>query len=198
MQRVKKVRTASPRPAIRSEEHVTKEFFTNQYCRFEGPITQMVSLLPADKLDWSPADNTMASRALIQHLIDSSQGMASMLVSGEWIPRPADTDGGKGKTKEQFSTEVKAAFAQARTTLDGLTQEQFETARSKIEAGPVSMEGTAEELGVSLCLIHTAYHVMQLFWYLKQAGVDADSGTLYFGMPPGQFSTRATEMQATA
>lgn len=67
-------------------------------------------------------------------------------------------------------------------------------------AGPVSFEGSTEELGVSLVLIHTANHVMQLFWYLRQIGVDADSGTLYFGLPPGQFSTRMTpeQMQAMA
>ncbi len=56
---------------------MTKEFFINQYCRFEGPVTQMFSLLPDDKLDWSPAENTMTTRALVQHLIDSTQGMAA-------------------------------------------------------------------------------------------------------------------------
>ena len=177
---------------------MTKEFFINQYCRFEGSVTQMFSLLPDDKLDWSPAENTMTTRALVQHLIDSTQGMAASLVSGQWEPRPADLDGGRGKSKEQLLADVKSAFEQARTTLNQMTQEQFETARSKIEAGPVTLEGTAEEMGVSLCLIHTANHVMQLFWYLRQAGVDADSGTLYFGMPPGQFSTRASEMPATS
>ncbi len=40
---------------------------------------------------------------------------------------------------------------------------------------------------------------MQLFWYLRQAGVDADSGPLYFGMPPGEFSMRMQpQMQAAS
>ena len=169
---------------------MTKEFFINQYCRFEGPITRMLSLFPDDRLEWSPVENTMATRAVVQHMIDFVPGMAASLVSGEWSPRPADLEGGHGKNKQQLLDDVKAAFAQARTTLGQMTQEQFETSRSKIEAGEVKFEGTAEEMGVSLCLIHLTNHVMQLFWYLRQSGIDADSGVLYFGMEPGQFSTR--------
>ena len=177
---------------------MTKEFFINQYCRFEGPITRMLSLFPDDQLEWSPVENTMTTRDVVQHMIDAVPRMATSLVSGDWEPRPADLDGGSGKTKQQLLDEVKAAFAQARTTLEEMTQEHFETSRSKIEAGEVKFEGTAEEMGVSLCLIHTANHVMQLFWYVRQSGIDADSGVLYFGMEPGQFSTRGQFTGAAA
>ena len=50
---------------------------------------------------------------------------------------------------------------------------------------------------MSLALAQLTNHTMQLFWYLRQVGVDADSGTLYFGMPPGKFSTHLQpQMQA--
>lgn len=172
---------------------MTKEFFINQYTRFEGPITQMLALFPEDKLDWSPVENALTTRAVVQHLSDAVPEMAASLVSGQWTPRPADAEGGKGKSRDQLVAGVRQAFSKARATLEGLSQEQFETSRSKIEAGAINLEGTIEELGVSLCMIHSANHVMQLFWYLRQAGVDADSGTLYFGMLPGQFSTRSTK-----
>ena len=167
-----------------------KEFFTNQLCRFEGPITQILSLMPEDKLDWNPTENTMTTRAVVQHLVDGVEDHARSMVSGEWVPKPADLEGGSGKTKDQLLDEVKQAFANAREAMQALSQEDFETVQVKIEAGAITLEGTTEEIGVSLALVHLANHTMQLFWYLRQAGVDADSGTLYFGMPPGQFSTR--------
>ncbi len=37
---------------------------------------------------------------------------------------------------------------------------------------------------------HLANHTIQLFRHLRQEGVEAASGTLYFGMPPGEFFTR--------
>ncbi len=175
-----------------------KEFFADQLCHFEAPITQMLTLLPDDKLEWSPAANTMPARALVQHLTDAIRSHAASMVSGQWVPQPADVAGGKGKTKQQLLKEVKETFAGARQTLEKLNQHDFETRRVTIDAGKVSLEGTTEEIGVSLALRHMANHVMQLFWYLRQAGVDADSGTLYFGMPPGEFSTRAADMQASA
>ena len=59
------------------------------------------------------------------------------------------------------------------------------------------LTSTTEEIGVSLVLAQLTNHTMQLFWYLRQVGVDADSGTLYFGMPPGKFSTHLQpQMQA--
>jgi hypothetical protein len=177
---------------------MTKEFFINQYPRFEGPIIQMLALFPEDKLDWSPAENTLTTRAVVQHLSDAVPEMAASLVSGQWTPKPADAEGGEGKSRDELAAGVREAFSEARATLEGLSQEQFETSHSKIDAGVIHLEGTIEELGVSLCLLHSANHVMRLFCYLRQAGVDADSGTLYFGMPPGQFSTRPADMKAGA
>lgn len=76
---------------------MTKEFFTNQLARFEGPITQMLSLFPEEHLEWQPTENTMKARALVRHLIDAIPYMAECMVSGEWVPKPADLEGGKGK-----------------------------------------------------------------------------------------------------
>ena len=60
------------------------------------------------------------------------------------------------------------------------------------------MAGTPEELAVWNVLRHLANHTMQLFWYLKQSGINVDTGTLYFGLPPGKLSTRAADRQNTA
>jgi hypothetical protein len=172
-----------------------KEFFSQQFCRFEGPVTQMTGALPEEKLGFRPTADAMSAGELLQHIADIVRDHGESMRTGDWIPKIPDLAKSAGKSKVQLLGEVKASFETARNSLSRLTQQDFESKKVNVSFGPISMDGTTEEIGVSLALIHLANHVMQLFCYLRQMGVDVDTGTLYFGFPPDQLSTR---MQAQA
>ena len=56
--------------------------------------------------------------------------------------------------------------------------------------GTTPLEGATEEAAVLLGCRQLCLLAMQLFCYLRTMDVEADTGTLCFGLPPGQLSTR--------
>lgn len=169
---------------------MTKEFYTEQICGFEGPIQQMISLVPDGELDWRPADETMTVRQLVQHLVDSVRDTGAYVLAAHWIPKPIDLEKPAGKTKTVLSSELREAFADCRMSLESLTANDFANKEAIVADGTTPLKGTNEEVGVLLGYRHLCFHTMQLFCYLRTLGVEADTGTLYFGLPPGQLSTR--------
>lgn len=169
---------------------MTKDFFVSQILGFEAPITRMAAMLPEDKLDWRPCPKTMPARVLLQHLADAVRNDAKALTSGDWKAVPPDFKAADGKNRDDLIAELKAAFASAAESFESLTDEDLRSRPITLQAGERRIEGTVEELGVSITYRHLASTTMQLFWYLKQAGIEADSGVLYFGLEPGEFSTR--------
>jgi len=169
---------------------MTKEFYTEQICGFEGPLQQMISLVPGNKLDWKPADNAMTVRQLAQHLVDSVRDLGANVLAARWMPKPIDLKASEGKSATVLSADLSGAFAACRKSLEQLTAEDFANKDAVVADGSTPLKGTNEEVAVLLGYRHLCFHTMQLFCYLRTMGVDADTGTLYFGLPPGQFSTR--------
>ena len=169
---------------------MTKQFYTEQIGGFEGPLQQMIRLVPDDRLDWRPADETMTVRQLTQHLIDSMRDLGAYVLAAHWIPKPIDLEKPAGKSKDDLSSELREAFADCRMSLENVTADDFANRQAIVADGTTPLKGTNEEVGVLLGYRHLCFHTMQLFCYLRTLGVEADTGTLYFGLPPGQFSTR--------
>lgn len=169
---------------------MTKEFYVEQMMGFEAPITRMLSLFAEDRLDWSPCENTMPLRVLVQHVVDVVGGDAYLLTTTEFVPSPPDFQKARGKSVQDLDAAIRSAFTEAKEAYAGMSQESFEKERISFGFGEMKIEGTVEEIAISICYRHMSNNVMQLFWYLRESGVDADSGTLYFGLLPGEFSTR--------
>ena len=149
----------------------------------EKPTLKLTEFIPERALDTTPIPNTMTFRVLLSHLASSMLDAENFFLNDEWRPPVPDEEKSKEKSKEDLIQEIRDGHAAIRECYDKMTQDFFET---KFKELPWGSKGTIEHLSVSMLYNHQIHHKMQLFLYLKALSIELDTGTLYFGMEPGE------------
>ncbi len=157
--------------------------FLEHVDRTYKPAPALLSLIPVERLDWAPATNMMTIRGLIHHL--SARTGVHGLVTGDFDPSrcwgdnddPASTTPGKARER------LTKAVEEVEKSLSKVSIEDWE---HRIVEMPWGVKGTLETMAYALIVEHFLNHKMQLFLYLKLLGIPVDTGTLYFGLLPGQ------------
>jgi uncharacterized damage-inducible protein DinB len=144
------------------------------------PTEQLYRLIPPDKLDWKPADNTFSLGQQIAHLSGALGVYAHGITKGEW---------GFKSMRERFvlnrhtpSMSVDEAVqllnknsAEFRSVVGSLTEEEF----SKGEVDSPQLGRVPRwRLGM-LAVEHHINHKAELFMSLKFMGVSVNTGNLY-------------------
>lgn len=155
------------------------EFFDVVAASFE-PAAKLITLVPADKLAWSPGATFMNLGQLVYHLSAGLGGGMEMLQTGTW-PSMEEMEK-EGKLENLPSCGVAEALDRLekdkvvlRKAIDQLSEEDF---TNKLVTVPWGMTAKMERMGISF-LEHFINHKMQLFTYLKLLGLPVNSSTLY-------------------
>jgi uncharacterized damage-inducible protein DinB len=144
------------------------------------PAEKLISMVPADKLNWKPGPTFMSVGQVLCHLSDGFGGGFDMLLSGKW---PSMEEMGEGMKLENLpSCSPQEALDKLekdkkilRRVLDGVSEEDF---ANKVVSVPWGMTAKVERMAISF-LEHFTNHKMQLFTYLKLLGLPVNTETLY-------------------
>jgi len=144
------------------------------------PAEKMLTMVPADKLDWKPGPTFLSMGQLMCHLAGGIGGELRMMIDNTW---PQMGDLAEGLTNMP-SCNVQEALAKLeqdksvlREVLAGMTEEDF---ASKIVSVPWGWKSKMELMALNF-RDHFVHHKMQLFTYLKLLGLPVNTETLYFG-----------------
>jgi uncharacterized damage-inducible protein DinB len=144
------------------------------------PTEQLYRLIPADKLDWKPADNAFSLGQQIAHLSGALSVYALGITKGEW---------GFKSMRERFvlnrhtpSLSVEEAVrllnencTEFRSIVGSLTEEEF----SKGEVDSPQLGRVPRWRLAMLAVEHHINHKAELFMSLKFMGVSVNTGNLY-------------------
>jgi len=159
---------------------MTKNEFYEVVMENYEPAEKLISMVPADKLNWKPGPTFMSFGQVLSHLSDGLGGGLESLVSGNW---PSMEEMEKGMKLENLpSCSSQEALERLekdkkvlRQVLDGMSEADF---TSKVFSVPWGWKAKMERMGISF-LGHFTNHKMQLFTYLKLLGLPVDTQTLY-------------------
>lgn len=146
--------------------------------RYRGVTLQTVELVPDDKLDWRPAEQSMSFAEQVLHIARVEQFYAQGFFGGVWRLELFEESPGP-LTKENLKKRLGEGHAYLLAQLDGLTPERLGEI-FKVPDVPVDwpLRGWLWYL-----LEHELHHKAQLAVYLRQLGVVPPFFALAF--PPG-------------
>ena len=161
---------------------MTKDDFYGLVEQAFRPASNLIKMVPADKLGWQPGPKFMTLGQLIYHLSLGVGDGIRLLHTGEWPAMEEMLTGMKQENLpscgvEEALKKLEADKQVLREALDGVSEADF---TNKVVSVPWGFQGKFELLAFSF-LEHFTNHKMQLFTYLKMLDLPVDTQTLYFG-----------------
>ncbi len=159
-----------------------KEFieYAESICR---PSAKLISLAPAGKLDWKPAQGDYMSLGQLLHHLSTCPGGFVMAVNNAFPSSDAfqkfiQEDLKNSKTPEVAGRELSRGWDEAKAALGAVSAAEFQARMVSVPWGP-PMPLWRTCLGMAE---HWVNHKYQLFLYLKLLGQPVNTMTLYAGM----------------
>ncbi len=160
---------------------MNKQDFITIMQRTQKPLTNMVEMIPEDKLDWAPDEGFMTTGQLINHLTEN-WSVVKMMVNADFpFTEEGLADALKLENMKSMSkTDALAAMdkdlndAIAYIT-DEISDDDF---FGKVVSAPWGFKGEIWQ-AVGMANDHQIGHKMQLHLYLKLMGQPVHTGTLY-------------------
>lgn len=147
------------------------------------PSAKLVSLAPANKLDWKPAPGTFMNLGQLLHHLSNCPGGLVMAVNNAFPPGDAfqkfvQEDLKNTKTPEVAARELSRGWDEAKAALAAVNPADFQARMVSVPWGP-PMPLWRTCLGMAE---HWLNHKYQLFFYLKLLGQSVNTMTLYAGV----------------
>lgn len=147
------------------------------------PSAKLISLAPAGKLDWKPAQGDSMSLGQLLHHLSTCPGGFVMAVNNAFPP--SDTfqkfiqeDLKNSKTPEVAGRELSRGWDEAKAALLGVSAAAFQAQMVAVPWGPpMPLWRTCLSMAE-----HWVNHKYQLFFYLKLLGQPVNTMTLYAGV----------------
>jgi uncharacterized damage-inducible protein DinB len=144
------------------------------------PTEQLFRLIPADKLDWKPADNALTLGQQIAHIAGALGVYAHGIANGDW---------GFKSMRERFVLNRRTPIMQVEEAIRLLNEnhEEFRKVVGALSEEDFSKgEVDSPQLGrvprwrlAMLAVEHHINHKAELFMALKQIGIAVNTGNLY-------------------
>ncbi len=146
------------------------------------PVMKLISMAPADKLNWRPGPTFMSLGQLVCHLGGGLGEEMEMLLGGNWasmeqMAKDMKLENLPSCSVQESLDKLEKDKKVLRAALDGLSEAEF---AGKIVETPWGWKGKMERMAISF-YEHMTNHKMQLFTYLKLLGLPVNTETLYFG-----------------
>ncbi|HSB80357.1 MAG TPA: DinB family protein [Candidatus Methylomirabilis sp.] len=146
------------------------------------PTAKLISLAPANKLDWKPAKGNYMSLGQLLHHLATCPGVFVAVVNNAFPPAEAfqkfvEEDLKNTKTPEVAAREASRGWDESKAALQSVSDGDFQSKMVSVPWGP-PMPLWRVSLGMA---DHWVNHKYQLFFYLKLLGLPVNSMTLYAG-----------------
>lgn len=125
--------------------------------------------IPADKLDWKPADKSMSAGELGMHIAKSPAGVLEMMMQDE-MGMPEHADEKPEITHSGIMQVFEDSLTKLRETLPGLTDEFMMAQWRFVKDGKVLMDLPRVAFARMVLLSHIYHHRGQLSVYLRMLG----------------------------
>jgi hypothetical protein len=159
---------------------MTKNEFYEVVMQSYRPAEKLISMVPADKLNWRPGPTFMSAGQVICHLSGGVGAglewlLASKLPSMEEMAEALKLENLPSCSPQEALDKLEKDKTILRQVLDGLSEEEF---TNKVVSVPWGVRAKMERMAIGF-LTHFTNHKMQLFTYLKLLGLPVDTQTLY-------------------
>ena len=146
------------------------------------PSAKLISLAPANKLDWKPAQGDYMNLGQLLHHLAMSPGAFVAAMNNAFPPAEAlqkfmQEDLKNTKSPDVAGRELSRGWDEAKAALSRLSDADFQSKAVKVPWGP-PMPLWRTCLGMAE---HWVNHKYQLFLYLKLLGLPVNTMTLYAG-----------------
>ncbi len=147
------------------------------------PTAKLISLAPAEKLDWKPAQGNYMSLGQLLHHLSTCPGIFVAAVNNAFPPAESfqkflEEDLKNTKTPEVAAREASRGWNAAQAALSGVTPAEFQARMVTVPFGPpMPLWRTCLAMAE-----HWVNHKYQLFFYLKLLGLPMNTMTLYAGL----------------
>ena len=156
--------------------------FLSFYKGIHRPSAKLISLAPAEKVGWRPADvNMMTLGQLLRHVADCPRHLATAARNGfppaAEFTRANDEALAKTAAPTEAGQVLEANYAEAVKAIEGLGESDFQQKEIAVPWGPPAPMHQA----LLAMAMHQSNHKMQLFLYLKILGLPVNTMALYAG-----------------
>ncbi len=142
--------------------------FIGQTNFLEGRLTDLLSAIPQDKLNWRPAEGIRSFAEVFSHITSANNGFGKM-AGLDSSAREMESDPKKFETattdKQQILTNLKESFAALRTSISSLNQNEL---NAQIN---VFGRDTSRRNFIISTLNHDHEHLGQLIAYSRMNGI---------------------------
>ncbi len=151
------------------------------YCDDMIPPTENVlRLVPSDKIDWKPTENSFTLGQQMAHLTGALSVYGRGIAAGEWEFKSMRERFVLNRRTPSISVEeavgeLRKGYAEFKTLIGRLTEEEFNT--GEIDSPQL---GRAPRWRLAMLAIeHHINHKAEIFMGLKLLGVNVNTGNLY-------------------
>ena len=130
--------------------------------------------IPADKLDWKPADKSMSAGELGMHIASSPAGILTMLLGND-VSFPAPAAAKPQHTQAEIMAAFEASLEAQRNGLADLTDDFMLEEWRLVNDGKVLFSMPRIAFARTVLLSHLYHHRGQLSVYLRLLGVSVPS-----------------------
>lgn len=144
------------------------------------PTEQLFLLIPADKIEWKPTENSFTLGQQIAHISGALSVYGRGIAKGDWgfksmRERFVLNRRTPSVSIEKAVADLKQGYAEFRSLLGNLSEEEFND--GEIDSPQL---GRAPRWRLAMLAIeHHINHKAELFMSLKQLGVSVNTGNLY-------------------
>lgn len=150
---------------------------------FDGVIIsteEMLRLIPSDKLEWKPTENSFTVGQLLAHLTGALGVYARGIAKGEWGFKSMRERFVLNRRTPPMNVEdaiaaLKSGHEEFRSLLGSLSEDEFRN--SEIDSPQFGIAPRWRL--VMLAIEHHLNHRAEMFMYLKLLGVNVNTGNLY-------------------
>ena len=162
---------------------MTLQNYLSYFDEMVKPTEPLFHLVPADKIEWRPAENTFTLGQQMTHIAGALEVYSRGIVNGEWgfrsmRERFVQNRHTPSQTVDEAVRALRENITEFKQLVGSLTEEQFSS--EEVEAPQFGRRVPRWRIAM-LAIEHHINHKAELFMCLKILGVKVNTGHLYRG-----------------
>jgi len=148
-----------------AEQSVFLQEYLGQTDFIEGRLTQLLSAMSQDQMNWTPAEGVRTCGQIYLHVAEANFMLAGFMSGAEMEGEPGTMEK-RTRDKDEIAKMLKDSFAAVKEAAGKLTEEDLD----KVSKTPFGMDMSLRNFMISL-LNHSHEHLGQGIAYARMNGV---------------------------